>query len=403
MLQVGVSLLFLCGASSLATESKVTREQLDAAIDAAGDYLVRQVRANGQFVYRVNTNPTVRVPPKYNMLRHAGAMVALAEYARFRPRPEIRQALAKTAGFLQSQIDTVLDVPEVAAVWSDPVVHRGTGSREAKLGGTGLGLVVLCQLEGLDPGSTSAETLVWMGNFLLFMQREDGGFFSIYRPGFPGRDDRWTSLYYPGEASLGLLLLDEVHPDEAWATAASEALCYLARTRQGAKEVPADHWALIATARLLSRRDPTPFAVERPLLISHAQQIVRQMLREQAPQHGQGRLDGCFSHDGRTTPTATRLEGLLATLTLMEGDPPLHAQMEMACQRGLFFLLRAQIKAGAFVGGVPRAMALPANDHPAGTPSFQERASEIRIDYVQHVLSAMLAYRGCFYPTATHE
>ena len=50
---------------------------------------------------------------------------------------------------------------------------------------------------------------------------------------------------------LGLLMLDAIHPDPEWALGAYEGLRYLARSRAGHPQVPADHWALIAILFLI--------------------------------------------------------------------------------------------------------------------------------------------------------
>ncbi|MFV1994195.1 MAG: hypothetical protein ACC661_02065 [Verrucomicrobiales bacterium] len=76
----------------------------------------------------------------------------------------------------------------------------------------------------------------------------------------------------------------------------------------------------------------------------------------------------------------------------MPTDHPLRPRVEKSASSGIAFLLRAQVKEGAFVGATPRAIAridLPFD----GSQEFNRRATEVRIDYVQHALSAMLAYR----------
>ncbi len=87
------------------------------------------------------------------------------------------------------------------------------------------------------------------------MQKNDGSFYSKYIPEKGGRDDSWTSLYYPGEAALGLLMLYEKDPSPEWLQGAADAMSYLSRIRYNKIIVEADHWALIATAKLLKQYD----------------------------------------------------------------------------------------------------------------------------------------------------
>ena len=84
------------------------------------------------------------------------------------------------------------------------------------------------------------------------MQKPNGSFYSKYIPTEGGRWDKWKSLYYPGEAALGLLMLYELDPSPLWLKAAVDALVYLASSRAHKTEVEADHWVLLAAAKLLS-------------------------------------------------------------------------------------------------------------------------------------------------------
>ena len=122
---------------------------------------------------------------------------------------------------------------------------------QLKLGGTGLGLVALLSMEKINPGTTDIETLRKLGEFILFLQKDDGSFYSKYVPSTVGKDDRWTSLYYPGEAALGLVMLYEYDPQPQWINHAVNVLTYLANLRKNDKKVPPDHWALLATVKIL--------------------------------------------------------------------------------------------------------------------------------------------------------
>ncbi len=64
---------------------------------------------------------------------------------------------------------------------------------------------------------------------------------------------------------------------------------------------------------------------------------------------------------------------------------------------GLLFLLRAQLRSGQYAGGIPRAIKALSENHPQFSDSFNRRVTEIRIDYVQHALSAMILYKQYFF------
>ena len=94
-----------------------------------------------------------------------------------------------------------------------------------------------------------------------------------------GRDDSWTSLYYPGEAALGLLMLYEKDPSLIWLQAAADSIAYLARMREGKKLVEADHWALLATAKLLPLYDRCRPPLPKKAIERHAAQICESILK----------------------------------------------------------------------------------------------------------------------------
>jgi hypothetical protein len=110
---------------------------------------------------------------------------------------------------------------------------------QAKLGGAGLGLAALLELEKVEPDFTPLEDLRRLGRFVLYLQKPDGDFYAKYIPSCGGRRDDWVSLYYPGEAALGLVLLYERDSDPAWLRDAAAAIAYLAHHRGGQTDIPA--------------------------------------------------------------------------------------------------------------------------------------------------------------------
>lgn len=367
------------------------REELRDSIRAGADYMVRVCDKDGKFAYRVNTNPAVPIEPGYNIIRHAGAVYSLAMAYEFEPRQDVLDALLRAGTFLKRE--AVAPIPEsdaMAAVWSDPALEGGDGSREAKLGGAGLGLVGLMGIEKIQPGFTPIEDLRKMARFLVWMQKEDGSFYCKYTPSEGGRDDSWISLYYPGEAALGLLMLYERDPSPEWFAAASRTIEYLARMRRDKSSIEADHWALLATARLLEQSAKGGIAIDDPEgALRHARQVCESILTAMPRYDTDQRSAGCMTIDGRTCPTATRLEGTLAALEFLPSqDADLRGRLTEAAHDGIAFLARTQLREGPFTGGLPRA-AVPRS-------SRDTRATEIRIDYVQHATSAMIQYERLF-------
>ncbi|MGB5890216.1 MAG: hypothetical protein WBH75_09600, partial [Thermoanaerobaculia bacterium] len=206
--------------------------------------------------------------------------------------------------------------------------------------------------------------------------------------------------YYPGEAALGLVMLADQEGSRSWLEAAARALGYLAKSREGQSTLPADHWALLATERLVQVDDLESLGVSRQQLVDHAVRICRSILKERPGGEGTSSYGGSLTPDSRTTPTSTRLEGLLAALTFLPSDEvELRREMETAIHQGIAFLVRAQVRSGALDGAIPRAVG---PSRPRGSrrlPLVDPRASEVRIDYVQHALSAMIRYLEVLEPS----
>ena len=176
--------------------------------------------------------------------------------------------------------------------------------------------------------------------------------------------------------------------DPRWLSGAIKTIQYLAAKRQGEATVPTDHWALIATRRMW----PHLADSDRAVFKRHARQVVDTTLADQVWDQFNPAYGG-FSDEGRTTPTATRLEGLLAAELLFRDDPVYHRKLEVAISWGIRFMLNAQLKSGQYNGAFTRAIARFPASHPEAR-SFNPRATEVRIDYVQHALSALIHYQA---------
>ena len=97
----------------------------------------------------------------------------------------------------------------------------------------------------------------------------------------------------------------------------------LTYTRRG------DHWALLATEKLLSLESDFDPHLSRELLIQHDIQISNAIIQHQIKDSRRPEYDGGFSADGRTTPTATQLEGLQAVRALLSSGHELQGQIRV--------------------------------------------------------------------------
>ena len=395
---------------------------LDRAIDESADYLTRAAGPDGRFEYRLFTDGTHGNPRRYNIVRHAGAIYAMSDYTR-QATPSSRARAGATVEratryMLSQYVRPLRDHPEVKAVWSDPK-EEGGQRPGVKLGAVGLGLIGLMgKMRAADDGAIDAgppearaEELATgeaLARFVQMTIKPAGDFRGRYEDerGYIGDSE---SLYYPGEAILGLTMLYERDHDPQWLALGVRAIHFLVESRKKSnKRYPADHWLMIAIDRML----PVYGAIPDPPLtreetLRHAVDIGKVMIEDMRQtderRRGDPELDGSFNPEGRTAPNATRLEGLLA-LEHAIADEPAYAEFRKEVRttigRGIAFLRRSQIKEGPARGGQPGALRVgndrgeeeDERDRPDGGTG--ENIREVRIDYVQHAMSAMMRYRA---------
>lgn len=398
-------LLFSFGAAELAAADPIVR---------AVGYIVNHCDADGRFTYIVPGENSKADPAEYNQVRHAGTIYALSQahdWAVKHDHPvrvEIEATMKRAAGYMLQRVGPVPRMDGVLALWSptderDPVAEHGTERDEAKLGATGLALVGLCAIEGFEPGFTPRETLLGLGRFLQRMTLSDGS--ALGSLDGKGRVKTLVSMYYPGEAALGLCALQRYDPKGPWRETAKKLLLYFAENRCGVTPDPLDHWFPIAVEALFditgppapnpvsgrrffgrnrntSRENPLLSRSEHRVLCRHAAAVAEQILEDHIVDPDDP-LCGAFDRDGMLCPGSTRLEGLQATLEVLPEKEfrSLKERSRTSVDLGIRFLLRCQIADGPNRGGIP---------HAVGPLS----AAEIRIDYVQHFLSAVIAAQG---------
>jgi hypothetical protein len=338
--------------------------RLDGAIRTAAEKLRSLARPDGSFLYEYRVRDGHEIAG-YNIVRHAGAIYALAMYEHMSPDARTRDVIARASRFLLGAVQPLASPASTSAIFN--MASPGQVDGDAVLGGTALGVVALLAADSLAPGSVPATTLRALGNFLVFMQRPDGSFFSTYTPG-DGATNRFDSLYYPGEAILALARLAAWDKSRGpqWHEAAMRGIKFLATSRANETDLPSDNWALVATEELIGQGGVD--AADRELLVRHAEQIVAvntstQIADPKSP------LYGCYTDDGRTTPSSTHLEGLLAAAAVVPRE-----HVASSIDAGIQFLLASQLPDGA----------MPAD----------QRRKTVRIDYIQHALSAFIRYRA---------
>lgn len=346
---------------------------LRLAARRAGAYLTGMIDEDGRFVYDYRSKFD-RPKDGYNILRHAGTTWSMIDLFSESQDPQLGAAVARAVAHLMEHVVPCSDGAESRCV---------VEADHVKLGGQGLALVALAAHHQVSGAEHLLPDMRAMARWVVETQSEQGEFTRHKVRHSSGEVSDFISGYYPGEAILGLMRLYAIDPDPRWKDAAAAAARWLIQVRDGdtpTSSLPHDHWLLYALNDLHAV-DPDP------LFVSHAEKIVEAILSAQHVDPEDPDWVGGWYRPPRTTPTATRTEGLMAAHQLFEraGRREALPPIREAVERALRFQLRMQF-------GPTQAMYLPAPARALGGVRNSFDNFDVRIDYVQHTLSAMLAY-----------
>ncbi|PKL79267.1 MAG: hypothetical protein CVV25_08470 [Ignavibacteriae bacterium HGW-Ignavibacteriae-4] len=371
---------------------KIDKINIEKSIDLAANYIFTSILESGKFLYKRNLNPQYDTyQGEYNILRHAAALYTLAQYSKYEIEDEKIRQLLKTGYWLKSTIININHNENIRAVWS-PKKNEETNFDQAKLGGSALALIALLELEKIQNGFTTLASLTSLGEFLLFMQKESGDFYSRFIPQYGGRTARDKSLFYPGQAILALVSLYEHTADIKWIDAAVKGLDYLIKSRKVSGEYPLDHWILIATNKLMVFWGKSKFEIAVDEVIFHTKQICNNFINFYEERDEDSSFYGCFSNDGKTCYTASTIEGLISALQMLP-ESELKDEVNKMIFEGVLFLINAQVPEGVFVGAIPNTI----KPWEIVYKNEMELAGEIRIDYTQHFLNGLMNYKNMMY------
>ena len=380
------------------------RGEIEEAIERAHHYLNEQISADGEFIYRRHIDPSIQLPPDYNIPRHLASIYALVMMDDYRPGSMDDEKVANSIRFIkENTFEETHDGRIVIWTPGSPTANEQSADL-VKLGSLSLALISLAPLVDRFPEIISRELLKQIGNSIIHFQKTDGEFHSImYRDG--SFEKSWKSLFYPGQAIFGLFELYRITEEKRFLDAAIKSLFYLESSRKdlSIEDMPADHWSLIASAKILGYDGVDGETKQR--ILSHAEKVVRTMISLQIKQSRYESLVGGFSLKGAVTPTSTKVEGLSAIYPFLS-DEELVRQTKSCMDLAVDFILRTQIREAPFQGAWSRAMTRyetgankmdeTENFIDSKRREHNEAAGVIRIDYVQHALSALIGYQQLF-------
>lgn len=347
------------------------KELLDAA-RRGGDYLLRGQGPEGRFAYCYDPTRD-RFSDDYNMLRHAGTVCALLELYQETRQPEYLEGARRGLEFMMYSVEESRKFNSTRVLVDDGSV---------KLGGNALAILALARYVDATGERRWLAEMEDLAEWMVRNQSPDGRF-RVHKESYPaGEDSGFRSEYYPGEALVALVNLHRLDPDERWLKAARRAAHYQIRRARREKRPPHDHWLMIGLEQLyqidpdLSYRD-------------YAFDLSEMIMTSQKTAQARPDWDGGFYTPPRSTPTDIRLEGLNAAwaLAVQAGDHQRAKRLQSAVERGLAFSSRCEVTP-------ERAALLARPDYCLGAVMRGLADPEIRIDYVQHHISALLgAYR----------
>jgi hypothetical protein len=334
-----------------------------------GMYLAQAVNEQGRFTYQFDPRTTL-VPPKYNMLRHSGSIYAMLELYRVTHDADLLAAVERAIDYLLRQVRDLSVGEQRVKV----VEERG----DVKIGGNALAILALVEYQHATGDDRHLPLARMLAQYLVATQADDGHFL-IHKLLVPeGRDSGFVSEYYPGEAIFALMRLYGIDNDPRWLRCAAANADYLIDIRDAGKpveELLPDHWLLYGLDVLHRARPDDRY-------LTHAIKVSRAVRLDQ---HDAGPWIGGFFDPARSTPTATRVEGLVAAHRLLRdfGHADEAAQIAEAIDRGAAFVQRCQI-------GPDLAMFYPMPQRTLGGVTASLDDPMIRIDFVQHAISAWL-------------
>jgi hypothetical protein len=353
--------------------AEATPDRLVAAVRHGADYLMRVMNAEGRYVYIYHPVED-RDDGSYGWLRHAGATYALFEAYEELGTPAY---LAKGELALQYLEAHLHDDAESQGKYALDTKDE----EQQKVGGAGLSLLAFAKDAAVTGSRAKLETMRALARFIVKAEYADGHFRSNADVEHDtGKKLKREPVYYPGEAVLGLMRLYAIDPQPAYLDAARRGADWVVHVRDALvseDNQEHDHWMSYAMNDL--------FRVTRDrAYLDFAYKIARAIQKKQqgAPDAPAPDFAGTF-FEGQTTPASTRLEAYDADVALARfaGEPD------------AWLLGPAREVARSTLG----QQFDPDNDYWLKNPSKAEggvRESlfvhDVRIDYVQHAMSAWL-------------
>lgn len=355
--------------------SSVDSDMIMQSCRLGGDYLCNLLRNDNQFLYEGDVGRD-KYHKAYNLLRHAGTIYSLYQLHLATNVPRYRETADRAWRWLLAQIKT--DRDENDQICAFPV-EKGN----VKLGGAGLTLIALSEKLSIERREADLELGRQLARHILRSQRKNGSFQS-YWPYKNKKAKRRRSIYYPGEAMLGLMRFYKHEPNEKYVEAVARGAGYYIHERWriiGLElNVPPDAWLMLALNEL-HKVKPQKDVADYCLKLADGMmndQFLADWLIPYPDYRG-----GFFPYPPMVTPAGARIEGLTAAYRLAQRVNADTKDLRRTIVESARFQIERVIRP-EFVHLYPnRRRGLGAFRH---SPT----SNRIRIDFNQHNISGLL-------------
>jgi hypothetical protein len=352
---------------------EITPELLRERCDLGGDYLADHVARRGRYDY-VWKARSGKLGSGYNLLRHAGTTYSMYQLYNHTGQQRHYDAAGEALEYLRRKRHFAQ---------GDPSRCFEVAGEKVKLGGAGLTLLALVEHAIADPDEAEWEWMHCLAEHIVHQTTESGYMESFYTDSGRFKWSDHKSIYYPGEALLGLVRLYEIDPNSRWLETAVRGSDFLVHERWNSLglelQTPPDAW-LIQALEVLHRSVPDPAYAEYAFSIAEVLTNT-QLVGDGAPVdlYG-GRVAVRFPH---VISTGSRGEGMSAAARLERRVRPGETYYLDRLRANSTYSLRNQYTA-------PMLFGMKRPHRSLGGFRDAPDAPEIRIDGVQHNLSGLL-------------
>ncbi|PVA09248.1 glutamate ligase [Pelagivirga sediminicola] len=341
-------------------------ENIDFLIRESATYLAGQVKEDGMFHY--GWHPSFDRPINhYNTLRHASSTYALCEAYGVLHKDDMRATIERSLKQISKRLVKHSIGPAGTAAY---LMDAGM---EVKLGGNAVAILALCKFYETTGEMPWLDLARRLGNGILSMQREDGGFYHILDAETLTPKEEFRTVYYDGEAAFGLMRLYGATGEECWLDAARRAVDHFISEDYWQYH---DHWLAYCVNELsvhVTEERYIRFGIRN---IGDYLDFIR----------------------NRITTFPTLLELCCATRLLVQrslGDPaltPVIDTFDLSAFKEAMETRAQYLTNGFFFPEVAMHFRNPARV--TGSFFIRHHGFRVRIDDVEHYLSGLIAYRS---------